>query len=165
MIFITLGTQKFQMDRLLQGIDSLISEEKITDEVIAQIGHSTYIPKNFKYTKFLDDIKFQECIENCDLLITHAGVGNIIKGLKLNKKIIVFPRLKKFNEHVDDHQLEIAEHFEKKKFVLLCTSVEDLHSEIIRSSDFRFQKYSINYDGFVFQLTNYLDEWGFKRFQ
>lgn len=150
------------MNRLLQEIDKLIDEGKISDEIFAQIGYSTYLPKNFKYTDFLDDAKFQKCIENCDLLITHAGVGNIINGLKLNKKIIVFPRLRKFNEHVDDHQLEIAEHFEKKKFVLLCTSVDNLFLKIVQSAEFPFQKYHINYDGFVFKLRKYLDEWGIK---
>lgn len=162
MIFVTLGTQKFQMDRLLQEVDRLISEKKISDEVFAQIGYSTYLPKNFKYVKFLDDVNFQEYIENCDLLITHAGVGNIVNGLKLHKKIIVFPRLKRFNEHVDDHQLEIAEHFERKNFVLLCTSVSSLYFEISRSAEFPFQKYYINYGDFVFKLRNYFDEWGIR---
>ena len=45
MIFVTLGSQKFQFDRLLRKIDELIDIGVITDEVFAQIGASTYIPQ------------------------------------------------------------------------------------------------------------------------
>ena len=49
MIFITLGSQKFQFNRLLKAIDKLIADGKITDEVFAQIGYSDYIPVHFQY--------------------------------------------------------------------------------------------------------------------
>ena len=48
-IFITLGSQKFQFNRMLIEIDKLIENGKITDEVFAQTGASDYKPKNFKY--------------------------------------------------------------------------------------------------------------------
>ena len=49
MIFVTLGSQKFQFNRLLIEIDKLVDEGKITEEVFAQIGYSDYKPKNYKY--------------------------------------------------------------------------------------------------------------------
>jgi UDP-N-acetylglucosamine transferase subunit ALG13 len=45
MIFVAVGTQKFQLNRLLKEIDDLISQGKLQDEVFAQTGHSDYIPK------------------------------------------------------------------------------------------------------------------------
>ena len=47
MIFITLGSQKFQFNRLLKEIDRLIETGVIKDEVFAQIGYSDYQPKHF----------------------------------------------------------------------------------------------------------------------
>lgn len=47
MIFITLGSQKFQFDRLLKEVDKLVGEQFINQEVFAQIGYSKYKPKNF----------------------------------------------------------------------------------------------------------------------
>ena len=47
MIFVTLGSQKFQFNRLLIEIDRLIEEGKITEKVFAQTGYSDYKPKNY----------------------------------------------------------------------------------------------------------------------
>ena len=58
MIFITLGSQKFQFNRLLQAVDELIEKGVIDDEVFAQIGYSDYEPKHFEYKQFLDREEF-----------------------------------------------------------------------------------------------------------
>ena len=52
MIFVALGTQKFNFNRLLKKIDLLISRGEISEQVIAQIGYSTYKPKNYKFYTF-----------------------------------------------------------------------------------------------------------------
>ena len=49
MIFVTVGSQKFQFDRLIKKIDELVGSKIISDQVIAQIGSSTYKPKNIEY--------------------------------------------------------------------------------------------------------------------
>ena len=108
MIFITVGTQKFQFNRLLKIVDDLIGEKLISDNVVAQVGHSRYIPKNFNSFQFKSENEINLLIENADIIITHSGVGSITTALKLQKKVIVVPRLKEYKEHVDDHQLEIA---------------------------------------------------------
>ena len=41
MIFVAVGTQKFQMNRLLEEIDNCIEGRDITEKVFAQIGNST----------------------------------------------------------------------------------------------------------------------------
>ncbi|MDF3265840.1 PssE/Cps14G family polysaccharide biosynthesis glycosyltransferase [Lactiplantibacillus plantarum] len=141
MIFIVLGTQKFQFNRLLKKIDTLIQNGKITEDVVAQIGHSDYKPVNFKYSYFLDNIEFNYLIEKCSLLITHSGVGTIITGLKKKKSIIVCPRLSKYGEHVDDHQIEIAEDFFKVGYVLPCFDIDKLENKIEQSYHFNFLDY------------------------
>ena len=88
MIFVALGTQKFQFNRLLQMIDQLLVDGKITEPVFAQIGNSDYAPQNFQYASFLDKREFEEKIEECDVLITHSGVATIIAGLKNEKKVM-----------------------------------------------------------------------------
>ena len=49
MIFVTVGSQKFQFNRLLKKIDELIDAGIIKDKVFAQTGASDYIPKNYQY--------------------------------------------------------------------------------------------------------------------
>ena len=78
MIFITLGSQKFQFNRLLIEIDRLVEEKKINEEVFAQIGYSDYKPKNYKYKEFLDRDEFAEIMSRCNKVITHGGTGAIV---------------------------------------------------------------------------------------
>ena len=113
MIFVVLGTQKFQLNRLLQKLDDYVEQGLIKDEVYAQIGNSTYKPRNYSYKEFFDKKEFDETIGKSDVVIAHSGVGTIITAIHAQKPVVVFPRLAKYKEHVDDHQLEIAKAFER----------------------------------------------------
>ena len=126
MIFVAVGTQKFQLNRLLREIDELVKRGEISEEVFAQTGYSEYEPRNYNYKPFLDRDEFVKAIVESNLLITHSGVGTIITGLKNNKPVIVFPRKVEFYEHVDNHQMEIAEAFAEKNYVLLCRDTQEL---------------------------------------
>ena len=93
MIFVTLGSQKFQFNRLLIEIDRLVEEGKITEEVFAQTGYSDYEPKNYEYKNFLDRDEFSDIMGKCDKVITHGGTGAIIGAVKKEKKVIAVSRL------------------------------------------------------------------------
>lgn len=140
MIFISLGTQKFQLNRLLEEIDELIEEEETTHEVFAQIGNSSYTPKNYEYATFLTQDDFEKKINECDIFITHGGVGSITTGIKYNKKIIVYPRLAKYKEHVDDHQLQISNKYNELGLVLLAENKEQLLDKINNINSFEYAK-------------------------
>ncbi|MBT9012995.1 beta(1,3)galactosyltransferase EpsH, partial [Lactobacillus delbrueckii subsp. bulgaricus] len=103
MIFITLGSQKFQFDRLLKEIDKLVVAKKLNDEIFAQVGYSTYKPKHYQYKAFLDREEFAKWEGKADIVITHGGTGAIIGAVKKGKKVIAVPRLARYGEHVDDH--------------------------------------------------------------
>ncbi|MHC4692422.1 MAG: hypothetical protein ACYS67_06750 [Planctomycetota bacterium] len=47
MIFLTVGTQ-FTIDRLYQAVDDAFDECSVDEEIIAQVGESSYKPRNFK---------------------------------------------------------------------------------------------------------------------
>ena len=139
MILVTLGTQKFEMNRLIRAVDELAAQTE--EKVFVQAGNSTYEPKNCEYAAFVDSVKFTEMIRECRILITHSGVGTIMSGIAAKRPIIVVPRLKKFHEHVDDHQLEIAEGFEEKNCVLCCRDEKELAEYIKTAENFNFQPY------------------------
>ena len=139
MILVTLGTQKFEMNRLVKAADRLA--ELLGEEVFVQCGHSTYQPEKCNYSAFVDTAQFAEMIQNCSVLITHSGVGTIMTGIQAKRPIIVVPRLKKYHEHVDDHQLQIAEAFEGKGCVLCCRNEEELPQYIEKAKTFQFQPY------------------------
>ncbi len=118
MIFVTVGTHYQGFERLISAVDKLIEKNKIKDTVIMQIGYSKYIPKNCKWFKFIEPDEFLKYCNNSDIIISHGGIGSIIPPLKFKKKLIIVPRLKKFNEHTNDHQLQITKELERQKKII-----------------------------------------------
>ena len=143
MIFVTLGTQKFQMNRLIKAIDELAESGKVKDEFFIQTGASTYKPKFCKHVDFMDSEDYAKTISDCNLLITHAGVGTIITGKNAKKPVIVVPRQSRFGEHVDDHQKEIANAFASKGCVLNCGDIGDLYDDIEKARTYDFKPYKV----------------------
>lgn len=139
MIFVTLGSQKFQFDRLLQKIDELIEKGVISEKVTAQIGASNYLPKHFEYVRFMDREQFAETMDQCEIVVTHGGTGVIISAVKKGKKVIAVPRLAKYKEHVDDHQLQLLQQFDDLQIICACYDLdrfEEFYGEI-RTKEFR----------------------------
>lgn len=158
MIFVVLGTQKFQLNRLLQKLDEYVEQGLLTDEIYAQIGNSTYKPRHYAYKDFMDKKEFDATIARADLVIAHSGVGTIITAIHAKKPVVVFPRLAKYKEHVDDHQLDIARAFEMKKYVLCCYENDDLLEKINKCKDFQFDEYVSQQKQIIGIIKNFLDE-------
>ena len=68
----------------------------------------------------------QSKIKWADLIISHAGAGSIIDLLTSRKKFILFPRLREYNEAIDNHQLELCEAFSKKYKIKYTTKTIEL---------------------------------------
>ena len=158
MIFITLGSQKFQFNRLLKKVDELITKDIIKDDVFAQIGESNYTPKNYAYKKFLSREEFEEKIKQCEMVITHGGTGAIIGAIKKGKKVISVPRLKKYGEHVDDHQLQLLEQFEELNLIWACSDTEELEKALKEIKKVRFKEYKSNTNIIIESIEGFLKE-------
>lgn len=156
MIFIAVGTQKFQFNRLLQSFDYLIESGQIEEKVFAQVGYSDYIPQNYQHVNFLDSADFEKYILECSILVTHSGVGTIVTGLRNNKKIIVVPRQKRYGEHIDNHQIEIAEAFSKSQYVQMCMDENMLYEAIEITRKREFIPYISQREKTVMLVENYL---------
>lgn len=157
MIFITLGSQKFQFNRLLKEIDRLVEEGHITEEVFAQVGYSDYKPKNYKYKDFLDRIEFSHFMDKCNKVITHGGTGAIINAVKKHKKVIAVPRLKEFNEHVDNHQIEIISQFSEMGIIKGIENIEELKIAIYEIDNIEFRNYMSNTDNIINSIEKFLE--------
>ena len=127
-VFASVGTQKFPFNRFMKLVEQVAVESGPQDHFFAQSGFSDYETSHIEMKPFLQKEEFEEKIRACDLLIVHGGVGTIITALKYGKKIIVVPRLGKYKEHVDDHQMQIAESFEKQNLVLCYREGDDICS-------------------------------------
>lgn len=140
MIFVTVGTQKFQLNRLLEKLDDLIEQGNLTETVFAQVGYSDYKPRNYGYVAFLNQDEMDSYILEADIIITHSGLGTIDQATKLGKRVIVFPRKKRFGEHIDNHQIEIADAFEEMNMVIKCDSEDELLVAIDKARTYEFDE-------------------------
>ncbi|MCD8368962.1 MAG: glycosyl transferase [Clostridiales bacterium] len=120
LIFVTVGSRNYPFDRLFKKLDELYENGTLTDEMFAQIGTSSYKPKNYKYKDFISPDEFAEKIERADIVVSHGASGSIMKALNAGKKVIVVTRLEKYGEHINDHQIQNNEAFSSNGYVLMA---------------------------------------------
>lgn len=157
MIFLTIGTLD-SFDRLVQTVDQLIGEGKISREVLAQIGPGRYEPRHMKSVRALDKIEFDRRMEESEFIISHAGMGSIITAITLRKPMIVMPRLKKYHEHVNDHQLHTANKFEELGIVLVARDGNELIEKIARIHEFKPAQRKDTIAGLKSRITGFLEQ-------
>lgn len=135
MIFVTVGTHEQPFNRLVKAIDKLKKDGVITEDVIMQTGYSTYEPKYCKWDKLIPYDEMVKNVENARIVITHGGPASFIMPLQIGKTPIVVPRQKKFDEHVNDHQVEFARNVAERMGTIIL--VEDINKlgEIITNYD------------------------------
>ena len=135
MIFVTVGTHEQSFNRLIQKVDELKHDGVIKDDVLMQIGFSTYKPKYCRWQKLFPFNEMKENIRNARIVITHGGPSSFIMPLQEGKTPIVVPRRAKYHEHVNDHQLDFALAVNKRyKNLIVVENVDDL-SKVISNYD------------------------------
>ena len=113
MIFVTVGSQKFPFDRLIQKVDQMIRKGLI-HEVFMQTGTSRYVP-GCPHQAFCEQERFDELMETCDLLITHGGAGTMVDAVKKYANVD-FNEIKSTEEAkklADEHHIEYEDRHEK----------------------------------------------------
>lgn len=113
MIFVTVGNDFRSFDRLLRTVDEMAA--RIPVEIVVQRGYSNYLPGNVRHFDFVTMEESIDFIRNSELVVSHAGIGTIILCKKYGTPILILPRRKRYGEHMNDHQLEIAEALERRE--------------------------------------------------
>ena len=126
MILVLLGTQHNEFTRLLEEIEDCINSGFITERVVVQAGFTKYKTDKMKIFDMISKDILENLVDEANIIITHGGVGSITMALKKHKKVIAVPRLHEFNEHVNDHQRQIINVFNEKKYLIGIQNVEDL---------------------------------------
>lgn len=131
MIFVTVGTHEQPFNRLIKKIDELKRDGIIKEDVLMQIGFSTYIPQYCEYKKMIPYQDMIKNVQNARIVITHGGPSSFIMPLQIGKIPVVVPRQEKFNEHVNNHQLTFAKEVnERYHNLIVVEDVDDLEDII-----------------------------------
>ena len=125
MIFLTVGTQ-FPFDRLVKAVDQAAGINGFDEQIVAQIGDTSYCPENFEAAPSVEKAVFDQHFAEADSIISHAGMGTITMALDHRKPLLVMPRLRKYGEVVNNHQLAIAQKFEQLGYLLVANGAEDV---------------------------------------
>jgi UDP-N-acetylglucosamine transferase subunit ALG13 len=120
MIFATCGSSHFGFDRMMDALAALPA-----GELEVQHGPSKP-PPGVLGVAFLPFDDLMARIQAAEIVVSHAGVGSILCAIRAGHTPLIFPRLKRFRETVDDHQEELAEALARQGSAIVARSGDDL---------------------------------------
>ena len=129
MILVTIGTQA-PFNRLIRAMEDLAIE--IKEEIIVQAFDLDFEPKYLKILGNVPTDEFNALVAQSDIIVSHAGMGNIISAMQFLKPIIILPRLAKYGEHRNDHQLATAKKMASLKYVTSVYSEDELKLRVLK---------------------------------
>lgn len=133
MIFATVGTHDAPFDRLVRRMDDLAGE--IEEQVWMQVGHTTVTPARAPYRRFFPPEEYGTLFEKSRTVVSHAGVGTLLEAAQLQKPLVCVPRLRRFGEHWDDHQLEICTELTRSGTLHYVEDPDDLTLEVLSQAE------------------------------
>ena len=157
MILVLLGTKKLQFTRLLTSIENCLNKGYIKEEVFVQAGYTKYYTKKMNIVSFIDRERLSLLYDEAKYIITHAGTGSVVQGLKKNKKVIAVPRYKYLNEHVNNHQVELANVFSEKGYVKSCYVNDDLCEIVKGLNSFEPKQYMSKKNEIIKCIDEYIE--------
>jgi UDP-N-acetylglucosamine transferase subunit ALG13 len=104
-IFVTIGTSE-PFDRLVRAVIALDTSEP----VVVQAGDSALgdVFPALETHAYLPFAELVQLMGECRVVVMHAGVGSVLTAIRAGKRPVVVPRLRRYGEAVDDHQVAFA---------------------------------------------------------
>jgi UDP-N-acetylglucosamine transferase subunit ALG13 len=134
-IFVTVGAQ-MPFDRMCQAVDQWAAKRQRPD-VFAQIGSTDWRPTAMKFTPMIDPPAFKKAMQECSVVVAHAGMGSILTALQYGKPILVMPRRGDLRETRNDHQIATAKRFKELGRVAVAFDEAELERELDRLGELR----------------------------
>lgn len=133
MILVTVGTHPQGFERLVQAVDELAAG--LDERVMLQYGSSRYRPRFAEGFEYTSSQEMERLTGQARVVVCHAAAGSILLALRHSRPVVAVPRLKRFGEHMDDHQLQLARVLEAqgKAQAVYEISAENLKSAILRA--------------------------------
>ena len=156
MVLVMLGTQNNSFHRLLEEVQKCIDNRIINDDVIVQAGSTKFNSDDMKIFGLIPSKKLESYIQEAEYVICHGGVGSIVTSLKHNKKVIAVARQKKYNEHVNDHQIQIIQTFDGQGFIKGVKDVSELKDAIKTINNFTPKHFVSNTNKIISIIDNYI---------
>lgn len=125
MIFAITGTHEQPFDRLVRALDDYAAAHP-DEAVVIQRGYATHRPRHAQGEPMFPQERMNELAAQARVIVTHGGPGSIWLAFQHDRIPVVVPRMKRFGEHVDDHQVAFARHLERASRAPAVTEIERL---------------------------------------
>jgi len=124
---------------MIKAVERLAQHEKI----VVQAGHTQYKSDKIEIFDFISADKLKKLYDQADYIVTHGGAGSVFQAIKARKRTLIFPRLQKYGEHVDDHQLQLADKLEKLGYLMVFNDGDSILDIFAELKDFRMRDYDL----------------------
>ncbi len=128
--FVSVGNAQQSFARLLDEVARI--SPQLPQPVVVQHGHTAFAAAGCVSMDFLDPARYAEQIRTARVLVLHAGAGSVLHAIKAGHVPVVMPRLARFSEHVNDHQLAFAKQLAQAGRVLLVEEAAQLADAVAR---------------------------------
>jgi len=133
-VVVTFGLHKGGFRRALERLVQVIPEGT---EVLWQIGDTDNSDLGIKSHVSLPAPELTQAMAEADAVITHAGTGSIISALQAGKLPLIIPRRKEFREHIDNHQLLIADELGRRDLIVRAEADSIEWKDVINAASSR----------------------------
>jgi len=158
MIFVTVGNDHHDFSRLVSKIEQLVNARKDLNFVI-QHGHTNIDTSlDAKCASFFSREQFQSYLKEAGLVISHAGAGTLLQLAQNRTVPLVVPRLHKYEEHLNDHQVDLATAFEGLGLCKVVLDVATLDSLLDSPLPFPADDALVRESGLVEAIKTDLDQ-------
>lgn len=130
MIFVIMGMEVHPFDRLARAVDELARTDSAGEDFFVQLGTCNYEPRHARYERFLSFGNVREQVRSASVAVTHAGAGSTLLCIEQGKHPVVVPRRSRLGEHVDEHQLPLAEKLGAAGLATVVREMDELPAAI-----------------------------------
>lgn len=115
-VVVTLGTYRgYDFSRLVERLIQVLPPET---EVLWQTGDTDVTRFGIKGHEAIPEADLSQAMQEADAVVAHAGVGTALAAFEVGVCPLLIPRRYALKEHVDDHQIQIADELVKRDLAL-----------------------------------------------
>lgn len=108
MILVTVGTEQYPFNRLMNWLTVLLEANLIPDSLLIQSGTCSQLPPNVPTVPFLEPAELQQRAAEAQLIISHCGEGSASLLRSARRPYILVPRCQRLGERADNQQIMLA---------------------------------------------------------
>lgn len=106
--FVSVGTHSEPFDRLLRAVDRAVADGALPRPCQVQAGTSNFTSSRMTAMRTMPPAEFERCVGAAEFIVGHCGAGLVSSALRAGHRPILMARRVELQEHVDDHQYQLA---------------------------------------------------------